>query len=425
VDDRQQTPLLRVVLASLIGTTIEWYDFFLYGTAAALIFNRLFFPTFDPLTGTLLAFATYAVGFVARPIGGMVFGHFGDRIGRKRLLMLSLILMGAASTAIGFLPTYATAGSSAPLALVSLRLIQGFAVGGEWGGAVLLIAEYSRPEHRGFWTSWPQFGVPAGNLLAAGSLAVVNATLSEEQFLHWGWRIPFIGSAILVVVGWWIRQSVAETPLFQRTKRRHSFPLMEVLRRHWRSVAVGVGVKMGSTTAFYAITAFAITWLTEVHRQPRSLALGALLAGSAVQGLCIPLFAALSDRIGRRPVFMGASLIYALFLFAFFPLISSGERSWVYLGIMAGLALDGALYGPQAAFLAELFPTSIRYSGACLAYQFASVIGGSLMPIIAIALYKGFGSSTPISIYVATTLLVVAASAYVSRETKGSGFAAD
>ena len=423
----RRTPLLRVVLASLIGTTIEWYDFFLYGTAAALIFNRLFFPSFDPLTGTLLAFATYAVGFVARPIGGIVFGHFGDRIGRKKLLMVSLVLMGAASSAIGLLPTYATAGTVAPVALVTLRLIQGFAVGGEWGGAVLLIAEYSPREQRGFWASWPQFGVPAGNLLAAGSLAIMNATLSEEEFLHWGWRIPFIASAILVIVGWWIRQSVADSPLFRRiaSSQRHSFPLMEVLRRHWRSVAIGVGIKMGSTTAFYAITAFAITWLTEVHGQPRSLALGALLAGSVVQGLSIPLFAALSDQVGRRPVFLGSGLVYALFMFAFFPLLSSGERSWVYIAIMAGLALDGALYGPQAAFLAELFPTSIRYSGACLAYQVASVIGGSIMPIIAIALYKHFGSSTPISIYVATTLLVVAVTAYVSRETRGIGFTAD
>ena len=425
--DQRQTPLLRVVLASLIGTTIEWYDFFIYGTAAALIFNRLFFPTFDRLTGTLLAFATYAVGFIARPIGGVAFGHFGDRVGRKKLLMLSLVLMGTATTAIGFLPTYSRVGVLAPVVLVALRLVQGFAVGGEWGGAVLLIAEYSPPRHRGFLTSWPQFGVPAGNLIAAGSLALMNGLLSEEEFLRWGWRIPFIASAVLVVVGWWIRQSISDSPMFQKiaANRRHSFPLREVLRRHWRSVLIGVGVKTGSTAAFYAITAFAITWLTEIHGQPRSLALGALLAGSTVQGLSIPLFAALSDKIGRRPVFIGIGLIYALFVFAFFPLLSSGARSWIYLGIMAGLALDGALYGPQAAFLAELFPTSIRYSGASLTYQFASVIGGSLMPIIAIALYQRSGSSIPISAYVAATLLVVVASALVSRETRGIELTAD
>lgn len=419
VDDRQ-TPLLRVVLASLIGTTIEWYDFFIYGTAAALIFNRLFFPTYDPLTGTLLAFATYAVGFLARPVGGVVFGHFGDRIGRKKLLMLSLVLMGAATTAIGFLPTYASIGAFAPVALVGLRLIQGFAVGGEWGGAVLLIAEHSPRDRRGFWTSWPQFGVPAGNLLAAAALALMNATLAEGEFLRWGWRIPFIASAVLVIVGWWIRQSVGDSPLFRRIAagRRHSFPLVKVLRDHWRSIAIGVGVKTGSTAAFYAITAFAITWLAEVHGQPRSLALGALLAGSAVQGLSIPLFGALSDRVGRRRIFISIGLVYALYMFAFFPLLSSGQRPWIYLGIIGGLALDGALYGPQASFLAELYPTSLRYSGASLSYQVGGSIGG-LTPIVAIALFQQFGSSIPISIYVAAMLVVVAATAYASRETRG------
>lgn len=419
LDDRQ-TPLLRVVLASLIGTTIEWYDFFIYGTAAALIFNRLFFPTYDPLTGTLLAFATYAVGFLARPVGGVVFGHFGDCIGRKKLLMLSLALMGSATTAIGFLPTYASVEAFAPVALVGLRLIQGFAVGGEWGGAVLLIAEYSPRDRRGFWASWPQFGVPAGNLLAAAALALMNATLTESEFLRWGWRIPFIASAVLVIVGWWIRQSVGDSPLFRRIAagRRHAFPLVEVLRHHWRSIAIGVGVKTGSTAAFYAITAFAITWLAEVHGQPRSLALGALLAGSAVQGLIIPMFGALSDRVGRRRIFISIGLVYALYMFAFFPLLSSGQYSWVYLGIIGGLALDGALYGPQASFLAELYPTSLRYSGASLSFQVGSSIGG-LTPIVAIALYKAFGSSIPISIYVAAMLVVVAATAYVSRETRG------
>lgn len=419
VDDRQ-TPLFRVVLASLIGTTIEWYDFFIYGTAAALIFNRLFFPTYDPLTGTLLAFATYAVGFLARPVGGVVFGHFGDRVGRKKLLMLSLVLMGAATTAIGFLPTYASVGAFAPVALVGLRLVQGFAVGGEWGGAVLLIAEYSPRDRRGFWTSWPQFGVPAGNLLAAAALALMNATLTEGEFLRWGWRIPFIASAVLVIVGWWIRQSVEDSPLFRRIAagRRHSFPLVEVLRHHWRSIAIGVGVKMGSTAAFYAITAFAITWLAEVHGQPRALALGALLAGSAVQGLSILIFGALSDRVGRRRIFISIGLVYGLYMFAFFPLLSSGQHAWVYLGIIGGLALDGALYGPQASFLAELYPTSLRYSGASLSFQVGSSIGG-LTPIVAIALYKAFSSSIPISIYVAAMLVVVAATAYVSRETRG------
>ena len=417
--DDGQTPLLRVVLASLIGTTIEWYDFFIYGTSAALIFNRLFFPTFDPLTGTLLAFTTYAIGFVARPVGGIIFGHFGDRIGRKKLLMLSLVLMGTATTAIGFLPTYASIGALAPVALIGLRLIQGFAVGGEWGGAVLLIAEHSPRGRRGFWTSWPNFGIPTGNLLAAAALALMNASLTENEFLTWGWRVPFIASAVLVIVGWWIRQSVQDSPLFRRIAagRRHSFPLLAVVRHHWRSVTIGIGVKM-STTAFYASTAFAITWLTEIHGQPRSLALGALLAGSAVQGLCILLFGALSDKLGRRPIFIGIGLAYALYMFVFFPLLSSGERFFIYLGIMVALAFDGALNGPQASFLAELYPTSLRYSGASLSYQVGSSMGG-LTPIVAIALYQRYGSSIPVSIYIAAMLVVVAVAAYVSRETRG------
>ncbi len=418
--DQARTPLRRVVLASLVGTTIEWYDFFLYGTAAALIFNKLFFPTFEPLTGTLLAFVTYAVGFIARPIGGIVFGHFGDRIGRKKLLMLSLILMGASTTAIGLLPTYATAGTLAPLMLVLLRLIQGFAVGGEWGGAVLLIAEYSPKGHRGFYTSWPQFGVPAGNLLAAASLAIMGATMSEDDFLLWGWRVPFLASAILVLVGWWIRQTVDESPMFRRVgdSQRITFPLGEVLRRYWREVAIGIGVKTGSNIGFYAIAAFGVTWITEINGQPKSVALTALLAGSVVQCLTIPLFSALSDRVGRRPIFISISLIYAVFIFAFYPLLTSNHYAWIFLAVMFGLALDGALYGPQAAFLAELFPTPVRYSGASLAYQFSSIIGGSLTPIIAIALYQQFGSSIPISIYVSASLVICAGTALLSRETR-------
>ena len=416
-----RTPLRRVVLASLIGTTIEWYDFFLYGTAAALVFNRLFFPSFDPLTGTLLAFATFAVGFVARPIGGIVFGHFGDRLGRKKLLMLSLILMGVATTAIGLLPTYASAGAAAPAMLIALRLIQGFAVGGEWGGAVLMIAEYSPARRRGFYASWPQFGVPAGNLLAAGALALMSATMDDQAFLDWGWRVPFLASAVLVLVGWWIRQAVEESPLFRQaaSEARDRFPIAEVLRRHWRQVAIGIGVKTGSNIGFYAITAFAITWMTEISGEARSVALTALLAGSAVQCVTIPLFSALSDRVGRRPVFIAAALVYAAFIFACFPLLASGDKVLIYLALMAGLALDGALYGPQAAFLAELFPTRVRYPGASLTYQFSSIIGGSLTPMIAIALYQQYGTSLPISIYVAASLIVCAAAAYAARETRG------
>src|SRR3954464_10628132 len=267
--DWQPGYLRRGGLASLIGTTIEWYDFFLYGSAAALVFNKLFFPEFDALTGTLLAFTTYALGFVARPVGGIVFGHFGDRIGRKRLLMLSLVLMGLATTLIGVLPTYAQAGVLAPIALILLRLVQGFAVGGEWGGAVLLVAEHGDAARRGFWASWPQAGVPAGNLLAAGILALLAGGQSDADFLAWGWRIPFLLSAVLVAIGWWIRISVAESRTFEKEIEAEApprVPALDVLRERPKALLTGAGLRIGENIGYYIITTFSITWMTEVAK---------------------------------------------------------------------------------------------------------------------------------------------------------------
>ena len=264
----EKTPLRRVVMASLIGTTIEWYDFFLYGSAAALVFNKLFFPEFDPLTGTLLAFATYALGFVARPVGGIVFGHYGDRIGRKRLLMLSLILMGVATVLIGLLPTYAQIGIWAPLALIALRLVQGFAVGGEWGGAVLMAAEHGDAARRGFWASWPQAGVPAGNLLAAAVLAIMAAVQTEADFLDWGWRVPFVLSALLVVVGWYIRNRVSESPMFEteldEAEAPAQVPAIEVLRERPKALVLGAGLRVGENISYYILTVFSLTYLVDV-----------------------------------------------------------------------------------------------------------------------------------------------------------------
>ncbi|MDB5417399.1 MAG: transporter, partial [Phenylobacterium sp.] len=277
--------LRKVILGSLIGTTIEWYDFFLYGTAAALVFNKLFFPKSDPLTGVMLAFATYALGFAARPLGGIVFGHFGDRIGRKRLLMVSLVLMGASTFAIGLLPTYASIGMAAPIALTLLRLVQGFAVGGEWGGAVLMAAEYGDAKRRGMWAGWPQVGVPAGNLIAAAILAIMAAVQSDEEFLAWGWRVPFLLSIVLVAVGWWVRVSLEETPVFQKLASKEDAvpraPLIEALRRRPGGIAIGAGLRLGENICFYVLTAFSITYLTEVVHMSRGLALNALLAGAA------------------------------------------------------------------------------------------------------------------------------------------------
>ena len=419
----EKTPLRRVVMASLIGTTVEWYDFFLYGSAAALVFNKLFFPEFDPLTGTLLAFATYALGFVARPVGGIVFGHFGDRIGRKRLLMLSLILMGVATVLIGLLPTYAQIGIWAPLVLIALRLVQGFAVGGEWGGAVLMAAEHGDAARRGFWASWPQAGVPAGNLLAAAVLAIMAAVQTEADFLAWGWRVPFVLSALLVVVGWYIRNRVSESPMFEKeldeAEAPPKVPAMEVLRERPRALVLGAGLRIGENISYYVLTVFSLTFLVDVAAETRSLALQALLIGAAVQFFAIPLFALLSDRIGRRPVYALGAFGLAAWCFVMFGLLGSGDNVSIVLALVVGLVLHGAMYGPQAAFITELFPTRIRYSGVSLAYQLTSIVAGSLAPIIALWLYKEYDSATPVAIYVGVACLISGVSALLARETRG------
>jgi metabolite-proton symporter len=414
--------LRRVVLASLIGTTIEWYDFFLYGSASALVFNKLFFPEYDPLTGTFLAFATYALGFFARPVGGIVFGHFGDRIGRKRLLMVSLILMGLATALIGLLPTYKQIGAFAPATLILLRLVQGFAVGGEWGGAVLLAAEHGDAARRGFWASWPQAGVPAGNLLAAGILAILAGTQSEADFLAWGWRIPFLLSVVLVAIGWWIRTSVAESPTFEAELAAEApprVPAMDVLRERPMGLLTGSGLRVGENVSYYIITTFSITWMTQVAKLTKAQALDAILIGAAVHFFAIPALGRLSDAIGRRAVYAVGGFGMAAFGFVFFNLIGSGDMATTVAAIVVALLLHGAMYGPQAAFIAELFPTRIRYSGASIAYQLTSIVAGSLAPLIALALYQQSHSSVPVSIYVGACCLVSGVTALLARETKG------
>jgi metabolite-proton symporter len=420
---KARTPLTRVIAASLIGTAIEWYDFFLYGAAAALVFNKLFFPSFDPLVGTLLAFATYAVGFVARPVGGIVFGHFGDRIGRKKLLMWSLVLMGIATMLIGLMPGYARIGVWAPIGLIVLRVFQGFAVGGEWGGAVLLAAEYGDAKRRGFWASWPQAGVPLGSLLSAGILALMAGFQSEADFVAWGWRIPFLLSGLLVIVGWYIRNRVAETPMFEKAiaeaEAPPKLPAMEVFRERPRAVLLGAGLRVGENIGYYILTVFSLTFLVDVASESRSLALDALLIGAAVQFVAIPLLAALSDRIGRRPVYAFGAFGLGIFAFLFFPMLASGNDALIILAIVVGLVLHASMYAPQAAFITELFPTRIRYSGVSIAYQLTAIFAGSLAPIIALWLYKDLHSSVPVSVYVAIACAISGISAMLARETKG------
>ncbi|MFJ6564272.1 MFS transporter [Streptomyces sp. NPDC091412] len=424
--------LRRIVAASLIGTTIEWYDFFLYGSAAALVFNKLFFPDSDPLVGTLLSFLTYAVGFAARPLGALVFGHYGDRLGRKKLLVLSLLLMGGATFAIGLLPTHATVGSAAPVLLTVLRLVQGFALGGEWGGAVLLVSEHGDARRRGFWASWPQTGAPAGQLLATGVLSLLTAVLSDSAFVSWGWRIPFLLSGVLVVVGLWIRLSVDESPVFQQAlaqaesrkaaraagDRTERLPLVSVLRHHWRDVLVAMGARMAENISYYVITAFILVYATTSAGVSKQTALNAVLIASAVHFAVIPAWGALSDRIGRRPVYLLGAAGVGLWMFPFFWLIDTGGFGYLILAVTVGLVLHGAMYAPQAAFFAEMFATRMRYSGASIGAQFASVAAGAPAPLIATALLSAYGSSTPIALYVIAAAMLTLIAVGVAKETR-------
>ncbi|MFJ9209895.1 MFS transporter [Streptomyces sp. NPDC102264] len=423
--------LKRIVAASLIGTTIEWYDFFLYGSAAALVFNKLFFPDSDPLVGTLLSFLTYAVGFAARPLGALVFGHYGDRIGRKKLLVLSLLMMGGATFAIGLMPTHATIGTAAPVLLTVLRLIQGFALGGEWGGAVLLVSEHGDAKRRGFWASWPQTGAPAGQLLATGVLSALTALLSDAAFGSWGWRIPFLLSGVLVIVGLWIRLSVDESPVFKEALARaeerkaaaagagtEKMPLVAVMRHHWRDVLVAMGARMAENISYYVITAFILVYATTSAGLSKQTALNAVLIASAVHFAVIPAWGALSDRIGRRPVYLIGAIGVGAWMFPFFALIDSASFVNLLVAVTVGLVLHGAMYAPQAAFFSEMFATRMRYSGASIGAQFSSVAAGAPAPLIATALLADYDSSTPIALYVIAAALITVVAIVCARETR-------
>jgi metabolite-proton symporter len=413
-----------VALASLVGTTIEWYDFFLYGTAAALVLNQLFFPTFDPLMGTLASLATYSVGFVARPVGGIVIGHYGDRIGRKSMLVLTLVVMGVATFLIGLLPTYATLGPLSAVLLVILRIAQGFGVGGEWGGAVLMAVEHAPAGRRGFYGSWPQIGVPAGLFLSIVVFAQF-ARLPQEDFLTWGWRVPFLISIFLVAVGLLIRLRLLETPAFARLRETHSQarqPIIEVIRRYPKQVLLAMGARLAENGAFYIYSVFVLVYATQRVGMDRSVALNGILIASAVELAAIPLFGALSDRVGRRPVYLFGAVSTAVLAYPLFWLLDTASPPLVWLAlILVFVASHAAMYAPQAAFLSELFGTRVRYSGASLGAQLASVLAGGLSPFIATGLLGyGYGRGA-LALYVIAMAGITIVAVLMATETVRGG----
>ena len=430
-----ETGIVKVVFASLVGTAVEWYDFFLYGSAAALVFGKLFFPESEPVTATMLAFGTYALGFVARPLGGVVFGHFGDRIGRKKMLVVALMMMGVATFAIGLLPTYASIGIGAPILLLVCRLVQGFAVGGEWGGAVLMAAEHGSEARRGFWSSWPQAGVPLGNLLATGVLFVLAAFQSEATFEAWGWRIPFLLSAVLVGIGLYVRLQLEESPVYQEAKAEIAqkkdtashMPLVEVIRTYPKEVLIAMGMRMAENISYYIFTIISITYVTTYLGQDKSLILKMLLIGAAFQFFLIPAVGAISDKVGRRPLYLAGAVGVGIWGFVFFGLLDSNSSGKVLLAVVVGLFFHSLMYAPQAAFFSELFGTSVRYTGASVGYQLASIFAGALAPIIAVRL---LGDATEkntfaVGIYVAVAAVVTIVAVLAAKETKASSLRHD
>jgi metabolite-proton symporter len=405
----KQTQVRRAAMASAIGTTIEWYDFFLYNTAAALVFPHLFFPESTAYAGAMQSFATYFVGFAARPIGAAIFGHWGDRIGRKTTLIITLLVMGLASAVIGIMPGTATIGVAAPLLLVFLRVLQGIAVGGEWSGSVLLTMEWGDQKRRGLLGSFAQIGVPVGLVLGTGGMTLLSATMSEDAFDSWGWRIPFLASLILVAVGLVIRLRILETPMFAKVLEQGktaSAPVKDAIKHHWREILLSAGVRFAEQMPFYLFTTFVLTYVVQVHHYSKTFILSAVLVGATVELAAIPFFSHLSDTLGRRKVYTTGAVIAGLFAFPYFYVLTHGSAVPIFVVIVFSMIIHAMMYGPQAALIGESFPTHLRYGGAGLGYQLASVFAGGPAPLLATWLLHETGTPYSISIYIVIAAVI-------------------
>ncbi|MDR7234545.1 MFS transporter [Agrococcus sp. BE272] len=424
--DNTREGLGKVVTAAMAGTVVEWYEFFLYATASTIVFNLIMFPeSDDPYFPIISAFLTYAVGFVARPLGGIVFGHFGDKYGRKKLLQFAIILVGVATFLMGCLPTFDQIGYFAPAALVVLRFFQGFAVGGEWGGGVLLVAEHSPNKERGFWSSFPQAAVPAGNLLATIVLLVLQWTLSDEDFLGWGWRIAFWLSVVIVAVGYYIRTRVEDAPIFQDVKaevietKAQSYGVLEVLKRYPKGVLTAMGLRFAENVLYYLVVTFSIVYLRTYLEYDVSRILGLMAIAHIAHFIFVPIVGRFTDRVGRKPMYLAGVLLGATWGFIAFPMFETGSDIVILLAIILGLLFHALMYAGQPAIMAELFPTRMRYSGVSLGYQVTSIVAGSLAPIIATWLLGQFGSHIPVAIYLVIACGITLIAVLALKETKG------
>jgi MHS family shikimate/dehydroshikimate transporter-like MFS transporter len=416
----QPSRMRSIVAASVIGTVVEWYDFLIYGTAAAIVFNKLFFPSFDPFVGTLAAFGTYAVGFVARPLGGVIFGHYGDKLGRKTMLALTMVIMGIGTFLIGCLPTYQQIGVWAPIALITLRFLQGIGIGGEWGGAVLMVIEHAKHGQRGFYGSLVQVGFPLGVAASTGVFLALSQ-MPEADFLSWGWRLPFLLSIVLVAVGLFIRLRLTETPAFNRIQREDTLaraPVLEVISKTPKSFFVAIGMKVSEVAWVYVLTVFTIVYATGKLGLPRTLILNGIMLAALVEVVTIPLFGALSDQVGRKPMYIVGALLSAAAAFPVFWLLETKDPTIVVVTIAVVMSIThGMMFGPQAAYMPELFGTRVRYSGASLGCQIAAAISGGFSPIIAAALLGWAGATWPISLYLIGLAVITLVAVSSSHDT--------